>query len=315
MNFPQAVLVIAWIGAAAGPVLAWLLWRRWPGRATAALLATGGAAYACCVWGFLVEPRLLKVRRLTVESAAWTGPPVRIGVLSDTHVGTAYGSPERVRQAVATLNRERPDLIVLLGDYAGSHEPAEARSAPDRSAVLRGVAALAEARAALGRIAVLGNHDWWYDGPAIEAALGRAGIPVLENRAVRVARPGGAFWVAGLADQDSRRQYPAPRQALGPVPSDEPVIVLTHWPDPFSQIPPGVALTLAGHSHCGQVRLPLVGRPISASPGAARWPCGLYDEGGRKLFVTGGLGVSILPVRFGAAPEVAVVTLTATSAP
>ena len=76
-------------------------------------------------------------------------------------------------------------------------------------------------------------------------------------------------------------------------------------------VPASVALTLAGHSHCGQVNLPVVGRLVHASRGSKRWPCGSYDEAGRKLYVTGGVGVSILPVRFRARPEIAVVTLRA----
>src|SRR5690606_41218094 len=96
---------------------------------------------------------------------------------------------------------------------------------------------------------------------------------------------------------------------LGEVPATAPVIVLTHWPVPFREVPHGVALALAGHTHCGQVNLPVLGRLVHASSASERWPCGLYDEGGRKLFVTGGVGVSILPVRFRAPPEIVVLTL------
>jgi predicted MPP superfamily phosphohydrolase len=91
------------------------------------------------------------------------------------------------------------------------------------------------------------------------------------------------------------------------------VIVLTHWPDPWRRVPPRVALTLAGHTHCGQVNLPFLGRLVAASPGSRRWSCGLYEDGGRKLFVTGGLGVSILPVRFRAPPEIVILTLSGPS--
>ena len=86
---------------------------------------------------------------------------------------------------------------------------------------------------------------------------------------------------------------------------------ITHWPDPFETMPPRVALTLAGHTHCGQVNLPILGRPILPSPASHRWPCGLYDEGGRMLFVPGGVGTSVLPVRFRAPPEIVIVTLRA----
>jgi predicted MPP superfamily phosphohydrolase len=155
------------------------------------------------------------------------------------------------------------------------------------------------------------NHDWWYDGPALERELERSGVRVLENAAVRVERPGGAFWVAGLADLESRRAQPSAAAALAAVPTGAPVILLTHWPDPWPQAPPRVALTLAGHTHCGQVNLPVLGRLVHASRAARHWGCGLYEEAGRKLFVTSGLGVSILPVRFRAPPEIAIITLKA----
>jgi predicted MPP superfamily phosphohydrolase len=266
-------------------------------------------AYLAGVWAFLIEPQLLVVRHVTVESAAWRGAPLRIGVISDTHVGAPHVTPERVRRTAARLTRERPDVVVLLGDYAGGHEPWERRVAPDRSVILRGIAALGEAQAPYGRVAVLGNHDWWFDAPAVKVALRGIGATVLENDAVRIARPGGAFWIAGLADLESRRGAPSPGLALRHVPADEPVILLAHEPDAFAAAPPRVALTLAGHTHCGQVNLPVLGRLVHASRASARWSCGLYDEGGRKLFVTGGLGVSILPVRFRARPEIIVVTL------
>jgi predicted MPP superfamily phosphohydrolase len=86
---------------------------------------------------------------------------------------------------------------------------------------------------------------------------------------------------------------------------------MSHWPDPFAQVLQRVALTVAGHSHCGQIDLPLIGRPFSASPGAALWPCGAYKVGGRDLFVTGGLGTSVVPMRIGAPPEIVILTLKA----
>jgi predicted MPP superfamily phosphohydrolase len=304
-------MLIAWAGAILGPPAAWWAWGRLRGRPRLRLtgLVLFSIAYSLGVWAFLIEPETLVVRHVAIQSAAWTGPPLRIGVLSDTHVGAAHVTSERVAKVAARLTRERPDLIVLLGDYAGSHEPAAARAQPQRSAILRGVAALSGAQAPLGRIAILGNHDWWYDGPAIEAALRQAGLTVLENQAVRIARPSGAFWIAGLADLDSLRARPSAAMALAAVPAGEPVIVLTHWPDAWPLVPPRAALTLAGHTHCGQVNLPLFGRLVHASHGSAKWGCGRYDEGGRILYVTGGLGTSILPVRFRAPPEIVIVTL------
>ncbi|MBW8303265.1 MAG: metallophosphoesterase family protein, partial [Brevundimonas sp.] len=263
------------------------------------------------VWAFLVEPATLTVRHVTVESATWRGPPLRIGIISDTHVAAPHTDVARIERLVARMNAERPEVVVLLGDYAGGHEPASVRAAPETSEILRGVEAFKGLRSPLGTWGVLGNHDSWFDDAAIAAALERANVTVLDSRAARVARPGGAFWFAGLADMHSPRGRPRVGATLGEVADAAPAIVLTHWPDPFRQVPQGVALTLAGHTHCGQVNLPVLGRLVHASEASERWPCGLYDVGGRKLFVTGGVGVSILPVRFRAPPEIVVLTLRA----
>ena len=319
MAGPGLVLLLAKIAAVVGPVLCILLVRRllrsrriFLGWSVAGIVAVG---WVLGVWAFLVEPATLSVRHVTVESAAWRGPPLRIGVISDTHVSAPHTDVARIERLVARMNAERPDVVVLLGDYAGGHEPAALRAQPERSDILKGVEAFGGLSVPLGVHGVLGNHDSWYDDAAIAAALTRAGVRVLDNRAERIARPTGAFWFAGLADIESPREPPLVSATLAQVTDPAPVIVLTHWPDPFLEVPDRVALTLAGHTHCGQVNLPVLGRLVHASRMSERWACGLYDEGGRKLFVTGGVGVSILPVRFRAPPEIVVLTLTGASSP
>lgn len=325
MEPDRALMWLAWIGAAAGPPAAWWAWTSMgparAGRRIAGLVAFA-AAYGLGVWAFLIEPETLVVRHVTVESPTWRGPPVRLGVMSDLHVGGPHMPAARVARIVAQMNREAPDIVLLLGDYVGgasvtveaSQEPGQPDSAPGlarphRQEIERGIAALAGLRSRFGTLAILGNHDWWYGGREIERRLWAAKAPVMENYAQRIGRPEGAFWVAGLADYASPRSRPSVTEALAAVPPREPVIVLTHWPDAWPMVPRAAALTLAGHSHCGQVNLPVLGRPITPSPGAARWPCGRYDEDGRILYVTGGLGVSILPVRFRAPPEIVIVSL------
>jgi len=302
------VMMLAWAGTLAGPFIARRLWRRRSRLARTALVLLA-IFYVLGVWTFLVEPKLFVVRHVTVVSPAWTAPATRIAVLSDTHVGDPHVSAARVARVVARLSREQPDAVVFVGDYVGGHDTYGARTFEARTEIERGIAALGQARATSGRAAVLGNHDWWYDGPRVAAALRQAGVPVLENGAIRLQGRTGAFWIAGVADLYSERAPPSVPDALKAVPASEPVILISHWPDVFPRVPDRVALTIAGHSHCGQVNFPLIGRPLTPSPGSARWPCGLYDEGGRKLLVTGGLGTSILPVRFRAPPEIVIVTL------
>lgn len=308
------ISVLAWAGAIGWPVLLCVVFvfrRRalgWPGAVAAGVISVG---WGLGVWAFHIEPRMLVVRHVEIFSPTWRGEPVRIGVVSDLHVGGPHVPPARVRDVVARLNQESPDVVVLVGDYIGGHDPAGERSKAERKAIEDGLAALGGLSAPLGVHAVLGNHDWWYDGPGVEAQLAGLGVAVLENDALRIERPDGSFWIAGLADFDSLRAQPSYGQALSSVTDGEPVIALSHWPDAFASAPPGVALTIAAHSHCGQVNLPVFGRPIHASNGSRIWPCGLYDVDRKKLFVSGGVGTSILPVRFMQPPEVSILTLRA----
>jgi uncharacterized protein len=313
------IFVLAWVGVLAWPaLLLFALWRGLKKGRGPKLLGWSFILVVTIAWGlgiraFLWEPQTLVVRRVEVVSRDWSGAPLRIGVISDTHMGAPHMSVARLNSLVRQMNVERPDIVVLLGDYAGGHQPATARSKGEQAAVLSGLPPFKGLEAPLGVFAVLGNHDWWFDGPAIEQRLRAQGINVLENTRARIDRPGGVFWVAGLADYESTRALPSYSSTLADLPEGEPVLVLTHWPDVFAAAPDGVALTIAGHSHCGQVNLPVLGRLIHASSGSEKWQCGLYDARGRKLYVTGGVGVSILPVRFLQPPEIAVVTLRSAS--
>lgn len=306
------VLAFAWTGAVAWPVAvagaAWAFPRL--RRSWLASLFAGGVTFAWVLglWAFLVEPRLLVVREIVVESPAWTGRPLRLGVVSDVHIGP-HMSPGRVARIAERMNGLEPDLVLLVGDYVGGHAPPDERSDRENAEIEKGLAQLGGFAAPLGTVAVLGNHDWWYDGPGVGAALEAAGVAVLENEALGVDRgESGTFWLAGLADYESETMQPDWDAALAPAPPGTDLLAFGHWPDVFAGAPQRVALTVAGHSHCGQVVLPFLGRP-AVSSGSAIWPCGFYEEAGRRLFVTGGVGVSVLPARFRAPPEIVVITL------
>ena len=140
---------------------------------------------------------------------------------------------------------------------------------------------------------VLGNHDWWLDGPRVSAALASAGITMLEDSALAVAD--GRLWLAGVSDYREGAHDVA--RALRDVPGDAPTIVFTHNPDVFPDVPARVTLTVAGHTHGGQVDLPLIGPPVVPSRYGRRYAEGHVIEDGRHLFVSPGTGTSILPAR------------------
>lgn len=118
--------------------------------------------------------------------------------------------------------------------------------------------------------------------------------------------------IAGLADFTTGE--PDFSAALDGAPEGADTIVLSHSPDPFTEMPRGPALMIAGHGHCGQVTIPFIGRPIVPLVNA-RYACGLIQERGEQMYVTGGVGTSMLPVRFLNPPEIVLITLRSSAAP
>jgi len=243
---------------------------------------------------------MLVVRHLRMELPG-RNSELRIAVLSDLHIGSPHVGLDKLRTIVERTNAEQPELVVLLGDFV-TGGPNGTRSGgfvePEQTA-----AELKKLRAPLGVFAVLGNHDWWYNGQRVGKALTDAGIPVLENRAVHV----GHIWLGGIADYWTRE--PAVAETLRQVTTDDPVVLITHNPDIFPEVPSRVSLTLAAHTHGGQVKLPIIGTLITTSK--LGYNAGEYVEQGRHLFVTTGIGTSIVPVRFGVPPEIVILTLAA----
>jgi uncharacterized protein len=242
----------------------------------------------------------LAVRELDLELPHWPArlDGVRAALVSDIHAGTPG---VRVEKVVECVQAAAPDLILLLGDYVDPTVIGGERPSP--AAVAQGLARLT---APLGVFAVLGNHDWAHTGPAMGNALRAAGVPVLEDRAVRIDALGGPLWVAGIADQESRN--PRVGEALAGVPADEPLLVLAHDPDLFPYVPARASLTVSGHNHGGQVDIPWLRRRVLGRHGE-RYKAGHVVEQGRHLFVSRGIGTARLPVRLRSRPEVPVLRL------
>ncbi len=264
------------------------------------------AAVAAAVWAFLIEPRRLVVRRVEIRSPRWPAdrPPLRIALVSDLHAGGPHVGPERVARIAERVNREDPGVVLLLGDFVDHEVTLGEEPEPERVA-----GALGGLCAPLGVIAVLGNHDWRFDGERVHAALAEQGITVLENEAVALETDGGRVWFAGVGD--ARMRLADPGAALADVPEGEPVILLTHDPDVFPKVPERVALTVAGHLHGGQVGVPVLRRRVLPSRHGERYAGGHVEEDGRHLHVTRGVGEASLPFRFAAPPEVVLVELRA----
>jgi len=256
----------------------------------------------CLVWGFWLEPASLRVEEVNLPLAWPYSRPLRITVASDLHVGSPYESVEHLRTVVDRINSTNPDLVCLLGDFV-TVDWTGSDVAPEE---LTGE--LSRLRAPAGVAAVLGNHDRAKGAHRMHDALTRAGIRVLEDTAVSVSTPSGPLWIAGVSDFWSGHHDV--KRALRAIPNDHaPSIVITHNPDIFPEVPKWVLLTLAGHTHGGQVRLPIIGSPIVPSRYGQRYVMGHIQEEGRDLFVTTGVGTSGIPVRFGVPPVISVLTI------
>jgi uncharacterized protein len=274
-------------------------------------LAGVGAA-STATYAAEIEPFGLVVTRYRLRPPGWpAGLRLSIAVIADLHAGGPNMGHARVRQVVDAANALSPDLTLLLGDYVADHGFVTEPVANEVWA-----AELARLTAPHGVWAILGNHDWWHDIVGIRGALQAVRIPVLENDAVCLGPDRGRFWLAGIGDQLAyrigRRRFrgvddlPA---TLRRVRGDEPLILMVHEPDIFPMIPARVALTVAGHTHGGQIRLPVVWPRFVPSKYGARYAYGHVREDGRHLIVSGGLGTSIIPARLGVPPEVVMIEL------
>lgn len=267
------------------------------------------ALLLCCglslfMWSFVIEPDRVVVKEVTIALPEWPRAfdHLRIVAVSDLHVGSPHIDVDKLQQIVSMINQQHPDLVVLLGDFVIQGVWGGNFVGPE---VTAGV--LKDLRARMGVYAVLGNHDWWYDGFQVRRALSNADIRVLENDVTQVQQNGGSIWLVGLADLWAAKQdIPG---TFAKITDANPVIVLSHNPDVFPQLPARAILTLAGHTHGGQVNLPIFGRRVVPSQFGQRYAIGHIQEGNRHLFVTPGIGTSIIPVRFRVPPEISVVTI------
>jgi uncharacterized protein len=272
----------------------------------------GLSAAATVAYAGAIEPLSLVVTPYALTPPGWpAGRQLTVTVIADLHAGYPDMTLTHIRQVIDTANLLRSDLIVLLGDFKAWY-----RIKLEPVADQDWAAELARLEAPLGKWAILGNHDWWHDLEGVRSALADVRIPILENDAVLLGPAGQRFWLAGLGDQLAHRLAEGGFRGVDNLPgtlakirTDDPVLLLAHEPDIFPAVPPRVALTLAGHTHGGQIRVPFVWERYVPSQYGARFAYGHVVEDDRHLIVSGGLGTSIIPARFGVPPEIVHITL------
>ena len=269
-------------------------------------MAVAGAAVAVAADGVLIEPNIPKVVRKEIALRRW---PERmagftIALLSDFHYDP-YFSVHPLRAAVGIVNDLRPDLIVLTGDFAsvpliGNHLTGARHVEPCAQMV-------GQMRAPYGLSAVLGNHDMDTDPSRVTTALRQNGIRVLRNQSLPVEKEGSRFWLAGIDDLLGRTADLS--ATLHGIPSDEATVLLAHEPDYADYVASHpVDLQLSGHSHGGQIRIPLL-PPLYLPVLGRKYIWGKYQIRDLTLYTNPGLGTIAIPVRLNCAPEITLLTL------
>ena len=264
-----------------------------------------GAALAS--WAFIWEPSRLTEKDYTLSLPEWpaTCADYRVAVVSDIHAGAPYIGLEKIDRMVAMIQEQKPDLVLLPGDFVIQEVLGGSFIAPETLAQhLKPLLLHTKV------YAVLGNHDAWLDSQRVQVALENVGIAVLEDRAIPIIKNQCQFWLVGLSDYtEGKLEY---HQAFSMVPKDSPTLAFTHNPDVFPDLfKARFSLLIAGHTHGGQVKLPFIGRAVVPSKYGERYAIGHVVENNRHLFVTPGIGTSILPVRFGVPPEISYLRLQA----
>ena len=245
---------------------------------------------------------------LAVSGREKDRPPLRVAFASDLHLGPT--TPHEVLDAAfAHLSASRADVLALGGDYVFLG------ATTDR---VRELQARVKSVPATVKVAVLGNHDFWARPERLEDGLTEAGVRVLVNQSVRLPPPHDDVALLGLDDpltshriEERIALQEAVDAALARV-ADAPVkIALCHSPDGYPAVKGrGVQLLLAGHTHGGHIALPGY-RPLwMPSPHGRLWPFGRHEVEGLTVFVSRGVGGSLVPMRTYAPPDVAVFTIT-----
>lgn len=252
-------------------------------------------------YGKQVEAKQLVIERIQIRvnniKTALEG--FRIVQLSDIHL-YPYTQLDFVQEAVTITNSLQPDLIVLTGDYVLQTAEAIFEVAP----------VLATLNAKYGVFSILGNHDLWTDAKIVRVGLKEQRLPLLENEGIELAVNGETIYLAGVDDGWGGR--PDLSLALAQMPSQALTILLAHEPDLADQfsMDQRVSIQLSGHSHGGQIRLPLIGAPILPYLGQ-KYDQGLYKVNDMWLYTTRGIGL-ITPVRINCPPEITEITLLGT---
>ncbi len=269
-------------------------------------------------YGFLIEPNRLVINNYKLKIKKWspTLNGLKIVAISDIHAGSNFITEDKIRRIVVEANAQNSDFVVLLGDYVS---PSFFNQQELKMPLETIAANLSGLQAKYGVYAVLGNTDEAFDKEKVREELEKVGIKVLSNESVSIQINEEKLRLLGKQDKmesnywrDISNQL---KLVLAKGTQEGNLIVLVHNPDYLDVITGellisnDLSLVLAGHTHGGQVSLPLIGSPITPSSYGQKYAAGHIQKGGTDIFVTTGIGTSNIAVRFGVVPEISVITV------
>lgn len=270
------------------------------------LLLTGLALF---IYGFFYEPYCLKVKKFDVFANHWNKnlDGFKVALVSDIHMGSFPYEAQRVTRVVETANSQKPDLIILGGDFVNGYFWNTGVNLQDLANILK------KLHAPYGVFAVTGNHDEMYGRKEIIAALESVGIKFLDNKSFKIDTPKGEIYVAGISSMS--RSFFSLTKALKDVPQNSSCIFVAHEPYLMPALPRKSSIVLSGHTHGGQVALPFVGpilRPYTMEFGGRD---GLFiNYKSIPMLVSRGVGTSNMGVRILTKPQIEIVSLFAQDA-
>jgi len=248
-------------------------------------------------WAWLARAKAHKLSRLRIGVTGWPrlSRTLRVLFLSDLHVGSHTDDIERLTTIMRSAAELQPDVMCVGGDYINGMLFGQGRVPPETTAGI-----LSLVKPPLGAFAIIGDHDELYGAHAIAGALREAGLTVLLNELARVTFEGHEITIIGVTPDGTRLAELTGQVQFG--------IVLAHDPAAFAVLPKDAGfLMLCGHTHGGQIQVPVLGPLINMSDAPLTWTYGHVVEGNCHLYVTSGLGTSVIPLRLGIPPEIVLI--------